>query len=41
MVGEVDADAEMLCTVAEQCRDGAIDICGPGVPLRRIGDAVR
>ena len=41
LVGEVDSEAEVLCVIAEQCRNVAIDCCGPGVVFQSIGENIR
>ena len=39
-VGEVDHKAEYLIKVAKDCRDEAVAICKPGVPLSDIGKII-
>ncbi|KAL7642797.1 UNVERIFIED_CONTAM: hypothetical protein RMT77_006085 [Armadillidium vulgare] len=40
LVGNVDDKGKHLVNVAKQCRDSAINICGPGVPFSDIGSEI-
>ena len=40
-MGGVDSEAQLLIDVTRECRDEAIKLCGPGVPLNAIGAKVR
>ena len=41
LIGNVDAEGEVLVDVAKECRDNAINICGPNVPFNCIGQAIQ
>lgn len=38
--GRVSDVAQELVAVTQQCLQAAIDVCGPGVPFRAIGEAI-
>ena len=40
MTGEVSDEARRLCETAQQARDDAVSICGPGVPFKNIGRVI-
>ena len=40
-VGRIDTEAQLLIDVTRECRDEAISLCGPGVPLCAIGHKIR
>ncbi|KAK2143226.1 hypothetical protein LSH36_863g00029 [Paralvinella palmiformis] len=40
LIGDVDEEGQKLVSAARQCRDLAIQICGPGQPLFNIGDNI-
>ncbi|CAG0915967.1 unnamed protein product [Notodromas monacha] len=40
LVGNVDEQGKRLTDVAKRCRDAAVNACGPGVPLSKIGDVI-
>lgn len=40
-VGNCDKGALKLIEIARECRDEGIKVCGPGVPLNRIGQRVQ
>ena len=41
LVGDVDAPGRALVQATEEALRAGIAVCGPGVPLNRIGDAIR
>lgn len=41
MVGDVDAEGEVLLDVASACREAGIKVCGHGIPFSAIGSAIR
>ncbi|CAD5118740.1 DgyrCDS7417 [Dimorphilus gyrociliatus] len=40
-VGNCDSKAIKLIKTAEECRDEGIKVCGPGVPLNRVGSRIQ
>lgn len=40
LVGNVDEPGRKLVEVTKECLDKAIVICGPGVPLKEIGNVI-
>ena len=41
LVGAVDGKGRALVEAARTCRDDAIAMCGPGVPMHFIGCIIR
>ena len=41
LVGDVNSEGCTLVEAARRCRDEAIAICGPGIPLHYIGCTIR